>query len=450
MPNIQPRASNRAVSAGASSLTPVGSVALGLALVGVAAVVVSGLLVQRISASVDEIRKRHSPALESILELRGEMGDGVWASMAYLAGRQARQKQASLHAFSRLHGGLDRFATLARVDQPGEERERGLVDGIRRLHADVEHRARSLFDAVDATSHVDPAALRAYEDACRKLLRTTDELAGLEHLEVKEVHALTLETIARARLGLWAVAATVVLLTLAVGIALRRAFLTAEQATAEQRVLRDRFVERSIAVQDSERRRVARELHDETGQSLTALAVGLRALTDTRVDDGQLADTAARLQGTTESLVHSINRLVQGLHPQVLEDLGWVAAIEQLLSEFRAAHGVLTDLDLVGLDDDVHLAPDRALAVYRVVQEALTNVARHAAATHVSVCLTRRAEHMRVIVEDDGRGFDPLEARATAIGLQSMRERATSLGGQMIVESTIDRGTTVVLDFPLG
>jgi signal transduction histidine kinase len=428
-----------------------GRPALGLALIGFAALVVSGILMQRISTSIDEIQHRHSPALDSILKIRREISDGVRASMTYLASGDLEQKQACLDSFARLPKSMDQLATVARIQEQGEEREFRLLQDIRELQAELLPQVEELFSKYAATGRSDQSDLQTYERTTEQLLAATDKLVSLEHDEVQAVHRLAMQTITQARLGLGMVAATVVLLALAVGLVLRSAFTRAQQAASQERALRDRFVERSIAVQDSERRRVARELHDETGQALASLAIGLHELTEPTATNQpvKVAQVAKRLQKTTQNLVRDINRLVQGLHPQLIEDHGWVAAIEQLLAEFRSAHGIAVDLDLVGLDPHLRLSSERALAVYRVVQEALTNVARHAGAAHVGVCLRQQDNQLRVMIEDDGCGFELRTARLSAIGLQSMRERAGSLGGSLLLESTAQSGTTVALDFPV-
>ena len=430
-------------------MRPNSLVALGFLLVGVLAVAISAVLVQRISAEVDELQELHSPALELILEVRGFLSDGVQASLAYLVSGNADEKQDCLRRFEQASESLSSFAHVAQVDQPGEEHERAILGKIRPLRAELKQQASQLFQKREETGVIDAHEFGRYTDLIERALMATDELVALEHDELREVQKLALQTVHQARLSLWVVAGSVVLFALVVAAVLRRAFQDAEQALAEQQALRDRFVERSIAVQDNERQRVARELHDETGQALSALSVGLRELSESQ-DLASVRNTAQRLQRTAEGLVHEVGRLVQGLHPHLIEDHGLVAAIEQMAAEFQAAHNLIVDMDVIDVDRKLELSSDRALAVYRMVQEALNNVARHAEAEHVGVYLRRGDNELRVVVEDDGRGFDPEARRATGVGLQSMRERAASLGAHLVMESEPGVGTTVAFDVPLS
>ncbi len=429
-------------------MRPDSRVVFGFLMVGVVAVSISALLVQRISTAVDEIQELHSPALELILNVRGSMANGVQASLAYLVSSDVDDKQECLRRFGQASASLISFTQVAQLDKPGEERERALLGTIRTHQADLEQHARKLFQKLDETGSVDTVGFDRYKDIIDQTFAATDELVALEHDEVREGQDLALQTVKRARLSLWGVAVSVLLFGLVVGGILRRALQEAEQALAERQALRDRFVERSIAVQDNERQRVARELHDETGQALSALSVGLRELSESR-DLNSVRETAQRLQRTAEGLVHEVGRLVQGLHPQLIEDHGLVAAIEQMTSEFQAAHDLVVDIDLIDVDGRLDLSSSSALAVYRMVQEALNNVARHAEATHVGVYLRRSKNELRVVVEDDGRGFDFEAVRGNGVGLQSMRERAASLGAQLVLESEPGVGTTVAFDVPL-
>lgn len=430
-------------------MSPGRQIVLGFLLVGIAAVATSSMLVQRISAAVDEIQDLHSPALESILLVRGAAADGVQASFAYLVSGEPEEKQKSLRMFGDARESLQSFAQVARITEPGEEHERSILDSIRSSQADFEDQAVELYRSFEQTGAVDAEAVRRYRAVVARFFVAMDELVALEHEELQEGNDLALKTVKRARVSLWVVAGTVLLFALVAGSVLRRAVRDAERAQAEQRELRNRFVERSIVVQDNERQRIARELHDETGQALSALSVGLRDLSESR-DLSSARQTAGRLQRTAEGLVHEVSRLVQGLHPHLIEDHGLIPAIEQMAAEFDAVHDLTVDVDVVGVDETLQLSREEALAVYRVVQEALSNVARHAEAQHVGVYIGREKNRLRVMVEDDGSGFDPRATRGVGIGLQSMRERAASLGAQFILESNPRVGTTVGVVLPLS
>jgi signal transduction histidine kinase len=215
---------------------------------------------------------------------------------------------------------------------------------------------------------------------------------------------------------------------------------------------RSRLLEQIITAQEEERRRIARELHDETGQSLTTLAVGLGMMAES-IDLGGVQDRARELRSVATRTLEEVHNLSRGLRPSVLDDLGLLPALERYLKEYGVSHGVAVDLHARALDVSRLPAPVE-IAIYRIVQEALTNVARHANASAVSVLVERRDESLHVIVEDDGRGFevdDVLAAQAVdrRLGLHGMRERALLLGGAFTVESAPGRGTTVFVEVPL-
>lgn len=200
--------------------------------------------------------------------------------------------------------------------------------------------------------------------------------------------------------------------------------------------------------QETERRRLGRDLHDELGQSLTALRVGLRGLASTpdaenvRERAGELADIAA---GTLDS----VRRLARDIRPDVLEDFGLRTAAERLVEDFRAAHGI--DAALVAELPEQRLPGLVELAAYRVLQEALTNIARHANATRVEVILRvgTSDETLLLRVSDNGRGFVG-ELDVPSLGLQSMRERAELLSGSFrVVRSGIGGGPGATVEATL-
>jgi PAS domain S-box-containing protein len=218
-----------------------------------------------------------------------------------------------------------------------------------------------------------------------------------------------------------------------------------KQAEATQRLL----LERTLSAQEEERRRIARELHDEAGQLLTALLVGLRTLEDAR----QLADVKVqgqRLRGITAQAIDEVGRLARGLHPTVLDDHGLGVALSRYAEEYTKTHKIAVNLTLNELDFG-NLPSGVQIALYRILQEALTNVARHSGAKAVSIRFARLATSVEVAVVDDGCGFD---AKAVAVssrrlGIHGMRERAAMLGGTV---SFIPqrKGTKILVQVPLA
>ena len=219
----------------------------------------------------------------------------------------------------------------------------------------------------------------------------------------------------------------------------------------DKEVLRGRLLERIITVQEDERKRIARELHDETGQALTSLMVGLKALGGATCLE-EVRSTADQLRATAAQTLGSLHSLALELRPSVLDDLGLVAALKRYVKDYATGFGLDADFEAVGLEEK-RLTPQVETTLYRIVQEALTNVARHAEASQVSVLLGQRRGSVIAIVEDDGRGFDVesvlTSGQPTRLGLHGMQERASLVGGKLTVESTPGIGTTVFIEIPL-
>jgi PAS domain S-box-containing protein len=208
------------------------------------------------------------------------------------------------------------------------------------------------------------------------------------------------------------------------------------------------LLERAFSAQEEERRRIARELHDEAGQLLTSLLVGLRTLEDSR----NIADAKAkghRLREITAQAIDEIGRLARGLHPAVLYDHGLGVALSRYVTEYIKTHNIAVDLTLGGLDS-CNLQPAVQIRLYRILQEALTNVVRHAEAKAVSIVFARSATALKVAVTDNGRGFDTkaVAASSSRLGIQSMRERAAMLGGTVSFTSK-GTGTRILVQIPL-
>jgi signal transduction histidine kinase len=216
----------------------------------------------------------------------------------------------------------------------------------------------------------------------------------------------------------------------------------------QEELTRRLLLERTISAQEEERRRIARELHDEAGQMLTALLVGLRSLEDAR-KLGDIRVQAQRLREIAAQAIDEVGRLARGLHPTVLDDLGLGVALSRHTSEFAKTHNISVSLELNDIDTS-DLPAGALIALYRILQEALTNVARHSGARTVSIRFSRLATAVEVAIIDDGRGFD---AKAVAIsshrlGLHSMRERAAMLGGTVNFISQ-KKGTKILVHVPV-
>ncbi len=217
--------------------------------------------------------------------------------------------------------------------------------------------------------------------------------------------------------------------------------------------LRRQLLKQLMNAQEEERRRISLELHDEAGQSLTSLLVGLSALESSSCPEG-VKEQVRALRDVAAQTLEAMHNLSGELRPRALDDLGLVTALERYLRCYGRRYGLSVDFQTVGLRDG-RLDPDVETALYRIIQEALTNVARHAQASSVSVLLERRGGSLLAIVEDDGQGFDLERLRypngeREHLGLYGMEERASMVGGTLTVESAPGGGTTVFVEVPLG
>jgi len=213
-----------------------------------------------------------------------------------------------------------------------------------------------------------------------------------------------------------------------------------------QRVARD-ALQRVVTAQELERRRLARELHDETGQALTSILLSLSALEEVH-DERELHAAVAEVRELVRSTLQDVRQLAVELRPKVLDDFGLVAALERLTESFGEQTGISVHFQQL-LPTAGRLPAEVETALYRIVQESLTNIVKHARATSVSVVLTRKDDSVSVVVEDDGVGFEPARERDGGIGLAGMRERVALLGGRLAIESRPGAGTTFVAEVPL-
>ncbi|UCD23231.1 MAG: PAS domain S-box protein, partial [Gemmatimonadota bacterium] len=226
-----------------------------------------------------------------------------------------------------------------------------------------------------------------------------------------------------------------------------------KEAEAELESSRERLrnlATRLQAVREEERTSIAREIHDELGQALTGLKMDLSWIAD-RVSEGEnvVRDRIRSGLSLIDATANSVRELSTSLRPAILDDLGLEAAIEWQTSEFSNKSAVQCELELrVG---DINLGPERATAVFRILQETLTNVARHAGASRVKVSLSEADGGVILAVRDDGRGITDSEvASARSLGLIGMRERASVMGGRLEISGKPGDGTEVLLHMPLA
>ena len=203
------------------------------------------------------------------------------------------------------------------------------------------------------------------------------------------------------------------------------------------------------AVREEERGRLAREIHDELSGSLTALKLDLSLLPDRAAKDHKLfSDKLRSMSQLIDTTLAQVHTIVTELRPVVLDKLGLVAAMEWQAREFQERSGIACETHLPA--EEISLDSDRTTAFFRIFQETLTNVARHANATKVTVELKREADSLILAVRDNGKGIDEAAIiAANSLGLLGIRERATAFGGNIELTGLPERGTCVTVRIPI-
>jgi signal transduction histidine kinase len=232
----------------------------------------------------------------------------------------------------------------------------------------------------------------------------------------------------------------------------RRVLDDLDRVLAEARIYHGQLQQLSsqvLTAHERERKRIARELHDDTGQALTSILVRLRLLEKTAEDDA-VRRNVGELRELTSNALDSVRRMAVDLRPAALDDLGLVPALHSYADKYSNSWPIEVTFSAEGLKK--RLPANVELVLYRIVQEALTNVAKHSGARSVEVRLRRRRNVVTVTVADDGRGFDMRDVTRTegsGLGLFGMRERLALVGGTVEIQSVPGRGTTIIARVPL-
>lgn len=216
---------------------------------------------------------------------------------------------------------------------------------------------------------------------------------------------------------------------------------------------RGRLLQNLFRLQEDERARIARDLHDQVGQSLTAVMIGLRTMENVATLE-QATQMARRLRESAATALDETRRLARGLSPQILADLGLGPAVERLCEELAQLSGIRIEV-LLGTGLDGPRPPEVELAAYRAIQEVLTNVVKHSRATHATVNVRHEGGHLRATVRDDGCGISPqvldsIDRAGGSFGLAGVHERVRLLGGRVRVQSSAGAGTAVDLTLPIA
>jgi two-component system CheB/CheR fusion protein len=235
---------------------------------------------------------------------------------------------------------------------------------------------------------------------------------------------------------------------------LARANEALQMENAERRQVersRLQLLRQLVRTQEDERRRIAREIHDHLGQQSTALRLNLEALKDSCTAYTELCEPIEQAQTIAARLDEDVDFLAWELRPASLDDLGLAAALANFVKEWSMHFSITADYHTTGMDEE-RPSPETETSLYRIAQEALNNTYKHAQASRVDVLLERRGNHVVLIVEDDGLGFNPNDKVDTqqGLGLIGMRERAAIIGGTLEIESTPNQGTTVFARVPVS
>jgi signal transduction histidine kinase len=205
-----------------------------------------------------------------------------------------------------------------------------------------------------------------------------------------------------------------------------------------------------MEVQETEKLNLSRELHDESGQVIAAMMVQLGLLERDAENPEMIRQYAQELKHIASHVLSNLHEMAVRLRPASLDHLGLETALEQHISDFSRQHNLDVQFETVGLSHRRH-SPEIETAIFRIVQESLTNVLLHAHATRVDVLLSQRKRTLNVIIEDNGIGFIPENVATHAhLGLFGMRERVEMLGGNFSIESSIGKGTTIQVEVPDG
>jgi signal transduction histidine kinase len=285
-----------------------------------------------------------------------------------------------------------------------------------------------------------------------KILAITKEVRAVNNDELNEAERKTAEVFAqfRRRLlmvatiafssGLILAASTIMY----VGRLENRVERKYEESLQAQRELKE-LSKRLVDTEERERRAISRELHDEVGQSLSALLLDVDNLTEMSINEGVFRQGLQKIKTLAENCVNEVRNMALLLRPSMLDDLGLVPALEWQAREVSKRTGMLVDTVEENVSDN--LPEELKTCLYRIVQEALNNCSKHAYAKNVRVTVRQEPNHLRVSIEDDGKGFDP--SRVRGLGLVGMNERVSQLGGVLKVDSDPTRGTCLRVDLPL-
>ena len=405
-----------------------------------------------------QVTTRYLEAQEQLTRIRSQVliasvfvRDALLESVQNLTPRYQRQLDET---YATIDAALAEYEPVlgTEVEREQVERLRREIDTFREITREV-LRTRQAGGTVDVRTLLNDSLVPRREAAVRvsEEVQALNRAAFVQHQrDIARIHRLAeRRTWQQVGLALVASIAIALFFTLYAGrleARLQHQLRTNEQATRDLHQLSTRLVR----AQEEERRNVARELHDEVGQALTAVQVEI-SLADRRLTAaGHPTSLLSEAKSITHGALQTVRDISQLLHPAVLDDLGLAAAVDWQAKTFEARHGITVEVQQESIPK--RYAREVELAAYRIIQEALTNVARHSRASMCRIVLRRRDGHLEISVQDDGLGFDATEVSGDAkgLGLLGMRERAAMLSGGVALESARGVGTCVRARLPIG
>ena len=399
-----------------------------------------------------QIRQTFLVRNRALEEIRSALYQSGTYTRDYLLERDAERAQTYRTGLQRVRGDMD--AALQRYSRSLDTSEEAPFAALQSRIADYWKLLDPIFhwDAYEKLVRSDAFLHTQLFPQRSTALEIADRIAAVNEQELSngDERLNTIFNSFRYRLGLMLV------LTLGIGglLALatirhilrlaRDAEMRYGQVVHAQQELKE-LSARLLEAQELERRAISRELHDEVGQSLSALLMELGNLGAVAPGDAELRQHVEAIRKLAESSVNVVRNMALLLRPSMLDDLGLVPALQWQAREISKRTGMAVDVDAESVADD--LPEDHKTCIYRVVQEALTNCARHAAARSVRIRVVQENERIRMTVQDDGQGFDSAQVRG--LGLLGMEERVTHLGGQFQVTSEPGHGTQLRIEIPL-
>lgn len=401
----------------------------------------------RIFRDLTQAQQRHQRVADALGQLRSDLYLAGILKRDFLLERNDNAAPAYSEQFTAIQKSAQDKLALIRREMGAEAPE-----ALEKLRNEVDSYLRPVQQALN-WEPVETAGLRWYLLRIQAKQRTTAlrlaaEIDELNSKALAEQQSRIADAESRFRRTLALISGACVALGLLVAVLTVVHLQRLERRSAEMQSELRRLSQEMVKVQENERRTISRELHDEVGQMLTGLRMELANLDGPQTAaDPELSRRLKDAKRLAETTLQAVRDLAMVLRPSMLDDLGLAPAINWHAREFSRRAGLPVDVLINGNVDNL---PDEVrTCLYRVVQEALTNVARHAKARHIRIEINREADNVAARIQDDGAGFDAPRAGSRGVGLLGITERVRELSGSVAVDSSPGRGTRLTVRIPL-